>query len=159
VISRRRAADLDVPARLSEDYQNDPPPADGASVLNDTDTCGVTAEPQVGLEILPARHNPSLWILWPLYIESDPAITGWISWAAIKDQRDYPMGTDPPGVGRCGAATPRSDWRGWRRTRAGFLALLPANPGQEYLVTCPTKSLTLTVRTDGQFAVEWFLRR
>jgi hypothetical protein len=98
---------------------------------------------------------------WPLYINSDPAVTSWTFTGGIsKDWRDYP------------------DWEPTRRAmgdtlrfaeRMDLAKMTPrpelvsshyclANPGQEYLVYLPTGgSLTLNLcEAEGKFAVEWF---
>jgi hypothetical protein len=148
-----------------EDYQNDPPANDGRKVvLNDTDHLwGHGGNPKWVWKSFTRGHNPIFmdpW--WPLYIESDPAITPWTFVGGItKDQRDYP------------------DWEPTRRAmgdtrryaeRMNLAAMAPhpelastryclANPGEEYLVYLPDGGdVTLNLRGGpGPYAVEWFL--
>jgi hypothetical protein len=150
-----------------EDYQDDPPPADGRKViLNDTDHLwGHGGNPQWVWKSFARGLNPIFmdpW--WPLYIESDPAYTSWTFVGGVsKDQRDYP------------------DWEPTRRAmgetrrysmKMDLAKMIPhpelassryclANPGQEYLVYLPEGGkVTLNLRTGlGSFAVEWFLPR
>jgi len=152
-------------ATYLEDYQNDPPVADGSKViLNDTDHLwGHGGNAQWAWKSFSRGHNPIFmdpW--WPLYIESDPAVTPWTFVGGVtKDQRDYP------------------DWAPLRRAmgdtrryaeKMNLVAMTPhpelassryclANPGEEYLVYLPEGgSVTLNLRAGaGPFAVEWFL--
>jgi hypothetical protein len=148
-----------------EDYQNNPPPADGRKViLNDTDHLwGHGGNPQWVWKSFTRGHNPIFmdpW--WPLYIESDPAVTPWTFVGGIsKDQRDYP------------------DWEPTRRAmgntrryaeKMSLSTMTPrpeltsshyclANPGEEYLVYLPEGgSVTLNlVGSSVKYSVEWFL--
>lgn len=148
-----------------EDYQNDPPAADGRKViLNDTDHLwGHGGNPRWVWKSFARGHNPIFmdpW--WPLYIESDPAVTPWTFVGGVtKDQRDYP------------------DWEPTRRAmgdtrryaeKMNLAAMTPhpelasshyclANPGEEYLVYLPEGgSVTLNLcGSQGKFSMEWFL--
>ena len=77
-----------------EDYQNDPPAADGRKVIvNDTDHLwGHGGNPHWVWKSFRRGHNTLFmdpW--WPLYIESDPAVTPWTFVGGVsKDQRNYP---------------------------------------------------------------------
>jgi hypothetical protein len=152
-------------ATCLQDYQNDPPAADGRKViLNDTDHLwGHGGNPKWVWKSFLRGLNPIFmdpW--WPLYIESDPAITPWTFVGGIsKDWRDYP------------------DWEPTRRAmgdtrryaeKMDLVRMLPrpdlastgyclANSGQEYLVYLPEGgSVTLDLRDGaGFYAVEWFL--
>jgi hypothetical protein len=149
---------------LLEDYQNDPPPADGRKViLNDTDHLwGHGGNPVWVWKCFTRGLNPIFmdpW--WPLYIQSDPAVTPWTFVGGVsKDQRDYP------------------DWEPTRRAMGDTMRYarkmdlahmtpcpelascryLLANPGQEYLAYLPQGGgLTLNLLgTPGEYAVEWF---
>ena len=148
-----------------QDYQKDPPVADGRKVvLNDTDHLwGHGGNPHWVWKSFLRGHNPIFmdpW--WPLYIESDPQVTPWTFVGGItKDQRDYP------------------DWEPTRRAmgdtrryaeRMDLAAMTPqpelastgyclANVGKEYLIYLPEGGgVTLDLRGGrGAFAVEWFL--
>jgi len=150
-----------------EDYQNDPPPADGRKVIvNDTDHLwGHGGNPQWVWKSFTRGHNVLFmdpW--WPLYIESDPAITPWTFVGGVsKDRRDYP------------------DWEPTRRAlgdtrrfaaKMDLAKMVPhpelasskyclANPGQAYLIYLPEGgSVTLNLRGgSGSFDVEWFFPR
>ena len=148
-----------------EDYQNDPPVADGRKVvLNDTDHLwGHGGNPKwVWKSFLRGHHPIFMDPWWPLYIESSPEVTPWAFVGGItKDQRDYP------------------DWEPIRRAlvdtrryaeKMNLAVMTPrpelvstryclANPGEEYLVYLPEGgSVTLNVcGARGNFAVEWFL--
>ncbi len=148
-----------------EDYQNDPPSADGRKVvLNDTDHLwGHGGNFKWVWKSFVRGLNPIFmdpW--WPLYIESDPKVTPWTFVGGIsKDWRDYP------------------DWEATRRAmgdtrryalKMNLAAMTPrpdlastryclADPGREYLIYLPEGgSVTVNLR-QGQvpFAVEWFL--
>lgn len=147
-----------------EDYQDDPPPADGSRVvLLDTDHLwGHGGNAAWVWKSFTRGHNPIFmdpW--WPLYIESTPAVTPWSFVGGItKDQRDYP------------------DWAPTRRAmgdtrryaeRMDLAAMAPrpelcstgyclANPGAEYLVYLPRGgSVTLNLRGGpGPYELEWF---
>jgi hypothetical protein len=77
-----------------EDYQNDPPAADGRKViLNDTDHLwGHGGNYKWAWKSFLRGHNPIFmdpW--WPLYLQSTPDVTPWTFTGGItKDQRDYP---------------------------------------------------------------------
>ncbi len=148
-----------------EDYQNDPPAADGRKVvLNDTDHLwGHGGNPRWVWKSFLRGHNPIFmdpW--WPLYIESDPQVTPWTFVGGIsKDHRDYP------------------DWDPTRRAmgdtrryaeKMDLAAMTPqpalastgyclANVGKEYLVYLPEGgSVTLNLRGEEVlYNVEWFL--
>lgn len=148
-----------------EDYQNDPPPADGRKVVvNDTDHLwGHGGNPQWVWKSFTRGHNLLFmdpW--WPLYIESDPAVTPWTFVGGIsKDWRDYP------------------DWEPTRRAlgdtrryaeKMNLAAMAPhpelassryclANPGHEYLIYLPEAgNVTINLRHGaGRFSVEWYL--
>ncbi len=150
-----------------EDYQNDPPAADGRKVIvNDTDHIwGHGGNPQWVWKSFARGHNVLFmdpW--WPLYIESDPKITPWTFVGGVsKDRRDYP------------------DWEPTRRalgdtqryaSKMDLARMLPhpelsssryclANPGREYLVYLPEGGpVTLNLRGGkGVFEVEWFFPR
>ena len=148
-----------------EDYQNDPPAADGTKVvLNDTDHLwGHGGNPRWVWKSFLRGLNPIFmdpW--WPLYIESDPAVTPWTFVGGIsKDWRDYPdweptrraMGDTRRYAQKMdlAAMTPRPDL-----ASTGYCL---ANPGLEYLVYLPEGgNVTLNLRDgSGSFAVEWFL--
>lgn len=148
-----------------EDYQNDPPVADGRKVvINDTDHLwGHGGNPKWVWKSFLRGHNPIFmdpW--WPMYIESDPEVTPWTFVGGIsKDQRDYPdweptrraMGDTRRYAGRMNlvAMTPRPELCSTRYCLA--------NPGEEYLVYLPKGgSVTLNLcGGKGEFAVEWFL--
>lgn len=148
-----------------QDYQNDPPVADGRKViLNDTDHLwGHGGNPKWVWKSFLRGHNPIFmdpW--WPLYIESDPQVTPWVFVGGItKDSRDYP------------------DWEPTRRAmgdtrryaeRMDLAAMTPqpclastryclADRGSEYLVYLPDGgSVTLDLcDAEGVYAVEWYL--
>jgi len=148
-----------------EDYQNDPPPAEGRKVIiNDTDHLwGHGGNPKWVWKSFTRGHNPIFmdpW--WPLYIESDPAVTPWTFVGGItKDQRDFP------------------DWEPTRRAmgdtrryaeKMNLAKMVPhpelvssryclADPGEAYLVYLPEGgNLTLNMcETAGEFTAEWFL--
>ncbi len=150
-----------------EDYQNDPPAADGRKVIvNDTDHIwGHGGNPKWVWKSFTRGHNVLFmdpW--WPLYIESDPKITPWTFVGGVsKDNRDYP------------------DWEPTRRAlgdtrryalQMDLARMFPrpelasshyclANPGHEYLVYLPEGgSVTLNLRGGkGLFDVEWFFPR
>jgi hypothetical protein len=152
-------------AVLMEDYQNDPPAADGRKVvLLDTDHLwGHGGNPYWVWKSFCRGHNPIFmdpW--WPLYINSDPAYTPWTFVGGIsKDQHDYP------------------DWEPTRRAmgdtrryaeRMNLAAMTPrptlastgyclAHPGHEYLIYLPQGgSVTINLcEAVGRFAVEWYL--
>ena len=147
-----------------EDYQNDPPPADGRKVIiNDTDHLwGHGGNPKWVWKSFTRGHNPIFmdpW--WPLYIESDQDITPWVFVGGVtKDQRDYPD-WDPPrramGDTRCyaekmtlAAAIPHPELASTRYCLAA--------PGSEYLVYLPDGgSVTLNLfRAPGTYSLEWF---
>ena len=150
-----------------EDYQNDPPPADGRKViLNDTDHLwGHGGNPQWVWKSFTRGHNPIFmdpW--WPLYIESDPAVTPWTFVGGVtKDARDYPdwdptrraMGDTQRYANKMNLAkmTPRPELASSRYCLA--------NPGEEYMIYLPEGgSVTLNLRgCQGSFSVEWFLPR
>lgn len=152
---------------VMEDYQNDPPASDGRKVVvNDTDHLwGHGGNPQwVWKSFLRGQHVLFMDPWWPLYIESDPAVTPWTFVGGVsKDQRDYPdweptrraMGDTARYAQRMDLAkmTPRPE------LASSHYCL--ANPGQEYLIYLPEGgSVTLNLRgTSGQFAMEWFLPR
>jgi hypothetical protein len=152
-------------ATFLEDYQNDPPVAEGNKVvINDTDHLwghGGNAG-WVWKSFLRGLNPIFMDPWWPLYIESDPEVTPWTFVGGIsKDRRDYP------------------DWAPTRRAmgdtrryaeRMNLAAMTPhpelassryclANPGEEYLVYLPQGgSVTLNLRAGrGDFGVEWFL--
>jgi len=148
-----------------EDYQNDPPPADGSKVvLNDTDHLwGHGGNHKWVWKSFTRGHNPIFmdpW--WPMYIESDPQVTPWVFVGGIsKDWRDYP---DWEGIRlamgdtrryalkmNLAAITPRPDLASTRYCLA--------DPGREYLIYLPEGgSVTVNLRHGrGPFAVEWFL--
>jgi hypothetical protein len=151
-----------------EDYQNDPPAADGRKVIiNDTDHLwGHGGNAQWVWKSFLRGLNPVFmdpW--WPLYIESDPSITPWTFVGGVsKDQRDYPdwaptrtaMGDTRRYAQRLDLArmTPRPDLATTRYCLA--------NPGVEYLVYLPEGGgVTLNLRA-GQgavFSAEWFFPR
>jgi hypothetical protein len=150
-----------------QDYQNDPPVADGRKVvILDTDHLwghGGTAE--WVWKSFTRGYNPIFmdpW--WPCYINSDPEVTPWAFVDGIsKDQRDYP------------------DWGPTRRAmgdtlrfarRMNLSAMIPrpdlastryclANPGHEYLVYLPHGGrVTLNLcHGSGPFTPEWFIPR
>lgn len=152
-----------------EDYQNNPPAVDGRKVVvNDTDHLwGHGGNPQWVWKSFTRGQNVLFmdpW--WPLYIESDPAVTPWTFVGGIsKDQRGYP------------------DWEPTRRAlgdtrryaeRRDLSAALPhpelassryclANLGREYLVYLPeggALTLNLCAAAPGsRFQAEWFLPR
>jgi hypothetical protein len=152
-------------AACLQDYQNDPPVSDGRKVIvNDTDHLwGHGGNPKWVWKSFLRGHNTLFmdpW--WPLYIESDPAVTPWTFVGGIsKDQRDYP------------------DWEPTRRAlgdtrryaeKMDLAHMLPepdlassryclAKRGEEYLVYLPEGgSLTLNLRdAPGEFSVEWYL--
>lgn len=147
-----------------EDYQNDPPPADGRKViLNDTDHLwGHGGNPGWVWKSFTRGLNPIFmdpW--WPLYIESDPQVTPWTFVGGVsKDQRDYP------------------DWEPTRRAMSDVLRyaqtldlaqMTPrpelastryclANPGQAYVVYLPQGgSVTLDLRAPAAaYTLEWY---
>lgn len=151
-----------------EDYQNDPPAADGRKViLNDTDHLwGHGGNPQwVWKSFLRGHHPLFMDPWWPLYLESDPKVTPWTFVGGVtKDQRDYPD-WDP-------TRKAMGDTRRYAE-RMDLAAMMPrpelassryclANPQREYLVYLPEGGgLTLNLRESpgAFFEVEWFLPR
>ncbi len=147
-----------------EDYQSDPPTADGRKViLLDTDHLwghGINAR-WVWKSFL-RGHNPIFmdpW--WPLYLESDPAVTPWAYVGGVtKDQRDYPD-YEP-------ARWAMHDTREYAermdlakvepRPELASTRYCLANPGLEYLVYLPDGgSATINLlESEGSFNLEWY---
>ncbi|HOU12068.1 MAG TPA: DUF6298 domain-containing protein [Anaerolineae bacterium] len=148
-----------------EDYQVDPPPADGRKVMvPDTDHLwGHGGNPKWVWKCFARGHNPIFMDPWQsLYLGATEEIAPWSFTGGIsKDWRDYP------------------DWEPTRRAmgdtrryaqKMDLVAMPPrpelsstryclANPGEEYLVYLPEGgSVTLDLcDAQGSFAVEWFL--
>jgi hypothetical protein len=146
-----------------EDYQNDPPAADGRKVIiNDTDHLwGHGGNYKWAWKSFLRGHNPIFmdpW--WPLYIESTPDITPWTFTGGItKDQRDYP------------------DWAPLRKAMGDTLRFAqkmdlnmmtpqPERSSSKYCLASPDEMLvylpdggpvTLNLRgMRGEFTAEWF---
>ncbi|MFN2109745.1 MAG: DUF6298 domain-containing protein [Anaerolineae bacterium] len=148
-----------------QDYQNDPPPADGRKVVvPDTDHLwGHGGNPKWVWKCFVRGHNPIFMDPWQgLYLGATEAIAPWSFTGGIsKDWRDYP------------------DWEPTRRAmgdtrryaeKMNLVAMTPrpdlcstryclANPGEEYLIYLPDGGSVTVDLCDvaDSFAVEWFL--
>ena len=148
-----------------EDYQNDPPVADGRKIiLSDTDHLwGHGGNYRWAWKSFLRGHHPIFmdpW--WPLYVNADPKISPWVFIGGIcTDRPDYP------------------DWNPLRRAmgdtlrfanRMNLAAMLPhpelvstryclADPGREYLIYLPEGGpATLNLRhARTPLTAEWFI--
>ena len=151
---------------LVEDYQEDPPAADGRKIiLNDTDHLwGHGGHWRWAWKSFTRGHHVLFmdpW--WPLYLDSTPENAGWVFTGGVtKDQPDYPdfeplrrtMGDTLRLADRVDMA--RSVPRGSLSSTGYCLA----DPGVSYIVYAPTGGrVTLDLReaVGKTFSVEWFV--
>jgi Family of unknown function (DUF6298) len=147
-----------------EDYQNDPPAADGRKVvINDTDHLwGHGGNYKWAWKtFLRGQHPIFMDPWWPLYLESRPEITPWTFVGGIsKDARDYPD-WDP--LRRAMGDTLRYA----ERIDLNAMAPQPARSSSKYCLASATEmlvylpeggSVTLNLRgMPGTFVMEWFI--